>query len=106
MKPLALLTSLCLLATACAGTKAISLPTGESGFRVSCGAPLGIGKAGGKSGCYKRAAEICPQGYEVVDPETGSGPAAPQPKSFAVPGSSGIAKAPYKFEMTVRCEHP
>ena len=70
MKRSALIAPLCLLAAGCASVATpVTLPGGESGYRINC--------RGSVTKCFDKASSSCPGDWEFVDPKTGEGPAAP-----------------------------
>ena len=48
--------------SSCTSSQQLVLPSGQKGFTVSCG-----GTANSWSSCYKKAGEICPIGYNILD---------------------------------------
>lgn len=62
MERLALLI-LPLLIVGCATSQEIVLPSGDKGFTVNCGTYEG----NSWSACYKKAGEMCPTGYDILE---------------------------------------
>jgi len=60
MKKLLLIT---ILIGGCATSQQIILPSGETGFTVNCGTYEG----NSWSACYKKAGEMCPTGYDILE---------------------------------------
>lgn len=54
--------------TGCVTADPIMSPGGKQGFAISCD-----GTARSMTDCYKKAAEVCPKGYNVVDKNSESG---------------------------------
>jgi hypothetical protein len=97
MKRLALVAVLFFLNVGCTSARTINFPTGDSGFRIRCETIVNAFVAGEKSACHKKAAEMCPEGFEVVDPGTGLGP-----DPFKYKGG----KTTLNYEMAVKCDQP
>jgi hypothetical protein len=51
------------LVASCATSQEIVLPSGEKGFTVDCGTYEG----NSWSACYKKAGEMCPAGYDILE---------------------------------------
>jgi hypothetical protein len=51
------------LMASCATSQEIVLPSGETGFTVNCGTYEG----NSWSACYKKAGEMCPSGYDILE---------------------------------------
>jgi len=79
---------MCLVIVSCATSKPMPLPGGDSGFSIWCEEY--------KSRCYKKAAEACPGGYDIVDSDGGG--------SGALVNHVGAFVTNY--EMLIRCKHP
>ncbi len=47
---------------ACTTAKEINGPSGSKGYYVSCNGAIQSVRS-----CYMRAAEVCPNGYEIID---------------------------------------
>lgn len=67
MRYLGILTVAVLMAS-CATSQQIVLPSGETGFTVNCGTYEG----NSWSACYKKAGEMCPTGYDVLEEKESS----------------------------------
>jgi len=46
-------------AYSCATSTEVMLPSGQSGYSITCHE--------NKTGCYEKAQEVCPKGYEMID---------------------------------------
>lgn len=63
MKKLLTIIALLSLVNACATSQSIVLPSGQQGFTVNCGSYEGDSW----SACYKKAGEVCPAGYDILE---------------------------------------
>ncbi len=52
----------------CAKVKTLTTPNGNTGYYISCN-----GMAVGMDVCYKKAGNICPSGYSIIDGENKGG---------------------------------
>ena len=98
MRRLALVVLLCLLVTGCAYSKVVSLPTGDSAFKIKCVTRLD--GEGGMSDCLEKAADVCPDGYEFTAVSTSKGSVA-----VHCPGKSfGLLQYGLWCEMVIKCQ--
>jgi hypothetical protein len=86
-----LLVALLLLLTACSAIEPQQFvgPNGKIAYSMRCS---GMGRT--LDACYKKASEICPSGYTVIDHATGT---------VAVPVNGGIIAAP-QHNLAIECK--
>ena len=54
--------------TGCAISRKMMTPDGENGYYISCN-----GLAVGMNVCYKKASEVCPDGYTIIESQNSTG---------------------------------
>lgn len=79
-----------LLTAACASIEPVpfSGPSGKQAYSMRCS---GMGRT--LDACYRKAGEICPAGYNIVDQRTGT---------VGVPAQRGMLAAP-DYRLAVEC---
>ena len=89
MRTLGVLFSLLLAACASIEPQEFRGPNGRIAYSMRCS---GMGRT--LAACYKKAGEVCPNGYSIVDRASGT---------IAIPVSGGIMAAP-EYNLAVECK--
>jgi len=86
-----LLTVFLTLAVSCAAVEPSQFvgPNGKTAYSMLCS---GMGRT--LDDCYKKAGELCPKGYEIIDRSTGT---------VAVPVSGSVVAAP-QHHIAIECD--
>ena len=80
-----------LLLTSCASIEPQEFkgPSGKTAYSMKCS---GLGRTLGA--CYKKAGEVCPNGYNIIDRTSGT---------VAIPVQGGIIAAP-QYHLAIECK--
>ena len=80
-----------LLLTSCAAIKPQQFvgPNGKTAYSMQCS---GMGRT--LDACYKKAGEVCPNGYTIIDLTSGT---------VAVPVNGGLMAAP-RYNLAIECK--
>lgn len=72
--------------SACVAVDSFKGPNGRDAYSMQCGNDSGA--------CYRRAGEVCPSGYDILNQQTGTA---------AVPVQGGIFAVP-QYSLQIECK--